>query len=261
MIILNEKNTIFTQEGVDKKELLREDQAIIYRSPSKISTMGYAGKAERIYESTTIPQEYCDELSRMKGFISLGSTGTGDSKEYKNVHLYSESAEYLDGIYRIAYLFHEGDKLKICEYKKGTRGSRYSSLYEILKDKLLKAGFANESDCFSIDISNVTAFVDIISKINDEQNQGKYELIKSKEVDELSSGVFNVAYWMYKGERHIETKQDKVEKLFSISEDLINKIDSCSDINTLIQLDEELSTVHGFCKSKIEALKLIQRKE
>lgn len=260
-MVLNEKNTIFTQKGVEKKGLLRDDQAIIYRSPSKISTMGYAGKAERIYESTTIPQEYCDELSRMKGFISLGSTGTGDSKEYKNIHLYSESAEYLDGIQRIGYLFPEGDKLKISEYKKGTRGSRYSSLFKILNDKLLKAGFGNKGDCFLIDRSNVATFVVLINEIIEEQNRGKYELIKSQEIDELSSGVFNVAYWMYKGEGSLEIKTNNVYKLLSVSKDLINKIDNCSDIDTLIQLDEEISTVQGFCKSKIEALRLIQRKE
>lgn len=259
-MILNEKNTIFTQKGVDKKELLRGDQAIIYRSPSKIETMGYAGKATRISESTTIPQKYHAELSKMKGFISLGSTGVGVDKEYKNVHLYSEIAEYLDGAYRIGYLFPDGNGLKICEYKKGTRGSRYSSLYKILNDKLLKAGFTYNDGCFSIDESNITRFVDIINEINSEQAEGKYELVKTKDIDQLSFGVFNIAYWRYKGNEQMEKIVGEVQDFISIRHDLISKIDGCSDISALTKLESEINIIWEFCKSKIEALRLIQGK-
>lgn len=258
-MILNEKNCIFTQKGVEKKELLRDDQALIYQSPSKIGTMGYAGRATRIFESTTIPQKYCQELSRMKGFISLGTTGVGQEKEYKNVHVYSESAEHLDGVNRIGYLFPDGDTLKICEYKKGTRGSRYSSLYKILEEKLLEEGFTFGNESFLINENNVARFVDVINEINEEQNEGKYELAKSEEIDELSSGVFNIVYWRYKGEEKVEEPSSQVGNLTMISHDLITKIDTCNDVTFLTQLEQEINIIQGFCKSKIEALKLIQQ--
>lgn len=257
-MILNEKNCIFTQKGVEKKELLRDDQALIYQSPSKIGTMGYAGRATRIFESTTIPQKYCQELSKMKGFISLGTTGVGQDKKYKNVHLYSEAAEYLDGVNRIGYLFPDGSTLKICEYKKGTRGSRYSSLYKILKEKLLATGFTCENENFIINESNVAKFVDLINEISKEQNEGMYELVKSAEIDELSSGIFNVAYWRYKSEEKVDETSSQVRNLTLISHDLITKIDSCNDLKFLTKLEQEISIIHGFCKSKIEVLKLIE---
>lgn len=84
----------------------------------------------------------------MEGIISFGTTGTGENKKYMNAHLYSESAEYLDRVNRIGYLFSENNELKISEYKRGTRGSRYSSLYKlthlnntfILEEPLAKLG-------------------------------------------------------------------------------------------------------------------------
>jgi hypothetical protein len=257
MMILNSGNTIFSAVGVEKKELLKNDQGLIYRSPSKISTMGYAGATTRIVESTTIPQKYHSELTKMKGFISLGTTGIGQNKEHKNVHLYSEQAVYLDGLNRIGYLFAEGNELKLCEYKKGTRGSRYSSLYKILQDKLLKAGFTYDNQCFFIDEKNIVQFVNVINKINIEQNEGEYELIKNDEIDELSAGIFNVAHWEYKGVSK-SSNANEMKEISTINHDLINKIESCKDIDSLVKLEQDITIILGFCRSKIETLKILK---
>lgn len=258
-MILSLENTIFSKKGAERKELLKNDQALIYRSPSKISTMGYAGKAERVVESTTIPQKYFSELSKIKGFISLGTTGVGDNMEHKNIHLYSEQAIYLDGVNRICYLFEDGNKLKVCEYKKGSRGSRYSALFKILADKLSELAFAYQDTCFLIDERNISQFVIVINEINTQQSEGKYELIMSDKVDELSAGVFNVAYWQYKGEGHEVNDTNEVKDVFTINHELINRIESCRDINVLFKLEEELTTILAFCKSKIGALTILKQ--
>lgn len=258
-MILSSENTIFSKKGVERKELLKIDQALIYRSPSKISTIGYAGKAERVNESTTIPKKYFSELSKIKGFISLGTTGVGDSMEHKNIHLYSEQAIYLDGVNRICYLFEDGNELKICEYKKGSRGSRYSSLFKILEDKLSKLAFAYKDACFLINEKNISQFVVVINEINIEQNEEKYELVMSDQIDELSAGVFNIAYWQCKeGDSEVNYTKE-VEEAVTINHELINRIESCRDINVLFKLEEELTTILAFCKSKIGALTILKQ--
>jgi len=257
-MILNASNLILTQKGAERKELLKSNQALVYQSPSKIKSMGYAGEATRITESTTIPPAYFSELSKMKGFVSLGSTGIGSSKKYKNVHIYSEQAEYLDGINRIGYLFPDGNNLKICEYKKGSRGSRYSSLYRILKGKLENAGFICKNECFKIDLNNITKFVGLINEINLEQGEKKYVLIKDDEIDELSFGVFDVVYWGHAGVEHKSDTAKGNSSFPAINNDIISRIDSCNDVETLLKLEQEISTILLFCKSKIEALKLLR---
>ena len=259
-MILNSTNLILTQKGATKKELLKNDQALVYQSPSKINSMGYAGDATRIIESTTIPSTYFNELSKMKGFISLGTTGTGENKEHKNIRIYSEQAEYLDGINRICYLFPDATKtmLKVCEYKKGSRGSRYSSLYRILKDKLEECSFPYENECFTIDLNNITPFVDVINEINLEQTQEKYVLLKDKEIDELSFGVFDVVYWEYDTSEYRSDTAKEIIPFPSVSNDIISKIDSCSDVEILLKLEQEISAILLFCKSKIAVLKLLQ---
>ena len=264
-MLLNSTNLIFTQKGAEKAELLKPYQALVYQSPSKITTMGYAGKATRITESTTIPSAYFNELSKMKGFISLGTTGTGANAKYKNVHLYSEQAEYLDGVNRICYLFPDatGTTLKLCEYKKGTRGSRYSSLFKILKEKLQRHGFISENDFFSITLDNVADFVDIVNEINNEQSQNRYVLVKSNDIDELNFGFFNIVYWQYAQpeDEHNTTKDTSSSSSPTIiSDEFISKIDNCHDIETLLNLEQELSTLLRFCKSKIDAFKLLKAK-
>lgn len=261
-MLLNSTNLIFTQKGAEKAELLKPDQALVYQSPSKITTMGYAGKAMRITESTTIPSAYFNELSKMKGFISLGTTGTGANAMYKNVHLYSEQAEHLDGINRICYLFPDstGTTLKICEYKKGTRGSRYSALFKILKDKLEQNGFIAENEAFSISLGNVTKFVNIVNDINDEQSQNRYVLVKSNDIDELNFGFFNIVYWQYARSEDEPTTIPASSSPTIISNEFISKINDCHDIETLLNLEQELSTLLRFCKSKIDAFKLLKTK-
>lgn len=257
-MILNQNNTIYTQHGVENEELLKSDQAIIYQSPSKIKHMGYTGMSDKIVESSTINAKYFDVLKKMKGFISLGSTGTGEDKEYKNIHLYSEKATYLDGINRIGYLYKEGEILRICEYKKGTRGSRYSSLYKIIEQKLKDKGFVYENGSFIIDLDNITTFVSIINEVNEEQQEDKYCLVKSKEVDRLKLGIFNIAYWRFNDDMNSPQVIDKKSKLNIHINEWIKNIDKCNDLNELTNLEKEIEVIYEFCKSKINAMKLIQ---
>ena len=256
-MILDDTNTIYTRKGVEKREQLKSDQGIIYRSPSKIKLMGYAGKADRIVESSIINAKYFGELSKMKAQISLGSTGTGENKEYRNVHIYFEKATYLDGIDRIAYLYQDGDVLKICEYKKGTRGSRYSSLYNILKGKLKDNEFECDCESFLVNLENVKLFVEIINEICDDKEANKYCLVKSNKIDELNFGIFNIAYWDYKDNIISNEKAESVIDLSNYSSQLIKSIDQCNSLGELEKIESNIETILGFCKSKIKVMKML----
>jgi hypothetical protein len=257
-MILNDNNIIYTQRGVDSEQLLKSDQAIIYRSPSKIKFMGYAGTADRISDSKTINSKYFEVLSKMRAKISLGSTGTGEQKQYKNAHLYYEEAEYLDGIDRICYLYQESDKLKLSEYKKGSRGSRYSALYNILKNKLEKNGFERDGESFLINLENVKLFVEIINEICEEKKDNKYCLLKSNRIDELNFGIFNVAYWDYK-DKIIDNKEkiEPIVDLSNYSSKIIKNIDQCNSLDELEKIESDIEAILGFCKSKIKVMKMI----
>lgn len=258
-MVLNEQNTIFTTKGVEMRDYLKKDQAVLYQSPSKIQIMGYTGLACRVNESTTIPNKYFKQLSGMGGFISLGSTGVGSDKQYKNIHIYSEKSVYLDGINRIAYLCAEGDVLKVSEYKKGTRGSRYSSLYKILKCKLIELDIPYQNDVFTINETNIKLFVGAINQINDEQLREEYVLVKDERIDELNFGTFNVAYWELKINIEENETYNSDNKLTIINEDYIKKIDECSNSESLIVFGHEIEIILEFCNSKIKALRLMKK--
>lgn len=261
-MILNENNTIYTQRGVDSEELLKSDQAIIYRSPSKIKFMGYAGTSDRIVESSTIDSRYFEALSKMRAKISLGSTGTGENKKYKNVHLYYEEADYLDGIDRIGYLYQDSNNLKLSEYKKGSRGSSYSALYPILENKLKSKGFKYDNESFVINTDNVELFVDSVNEICEERKNKKYCLIKSNKIDKVKDSVFNVAYWDYKDKidhnQDIQTEPKK--NLYSYRSEIIGDIDQCNNLDELMNIENELESILNFCRSKIVVIKILNKK-
>ncbi|WPC42851.1 hypothetical protein [Clostridium sp. JS66] len=261
-MILNENNIIYAQDGVDNEELLKPDQAIIYRSPSKIKFMGYAGDSDRIAESSTIDPIYFKALSKMRAKISLGSTGTAENKKYKNVHLYYEEAKYLDGIDRIGYLYQDGDKLKLSEYKKGSRGSRYSSLYPILESKLKSKGFEYDSGSFEINTDNIESFVNIINEICEEKKSEKYCLIKSNKTDKVKNRVFNMAYWDYKDNVTNNIKEKSISKsnVCSYKYSIIGEIEQCSNLDELINIENELESILNYCKSKMDIIKILNKK-
>ncbi len=255
-MILNNKNITYSQKGVDSIDKLDRDKALLYRSPSRIKFMGYTGDATRISESSTITN-YREELFEMKAQISLGSTGTGKNKLYKNIHIYSRNAEYLDAIERIAYLYQDGDILKVCEYKKGTRGSRYSALFHILREKLISNKFKKEDDYFIIDSSNIDKFVKIVNEICDERENEQYYLIKNSGIDELKSGIFNRAYWTAEN----DVQDDEIEGETDIKEykkKVINFIDECNEMEKLQEIQDDIETIYNFCKSKIEVVNLLK---
>lgn len=258
-MIIDSTNIIYAKDGPKERELLKSDQVIIYRSPSKIKVMGYTGTSERIVESKAINEKYFSELSKMKAQISLGSTGVGKDKQYRNVHLYSNDAVYLDGVERIGYLFQDGDVLKICEYKKGTRGSRYSSLYNILKNKLEDNDFEFSEESFVINLNNIGLFVKIINEICDERSQEKYCLVKSDKIDELNFGIFNVVYWEYKNKAKTTKNTESTADLNNYSYEIIKNIDKCNNLNELENIEHDIENVLEFCKSKIKVLKMIRK--
>lgn len=160
---------------------------------------------------------------------------------------------YLDGILRLGYLYQDKDVLKICEYKKGTRGSRYSSLYKILKKRLEENGFKEKNKSFIIDLDKISLFVEIINKICDDIKEKKYVLLKSSEIDTLNSGIFNVAYWDYKS-ANVNSELD----LNMYSSEIITKVNGCNDLNQLEEIERKMNKVLCFCRSKIEAIKMIK---
>lgn len=249
-MILNETNIIYSKNGVDEIQKLNSNKAILYRSPSKATDY-----ADIITKSSTIKHEYFDELIKMQVKVSVGTTGKGIRKNYKNVHLYydSEDETYLDGFLRIGYLYQDEDVLKICEYKKGTRGSRYSSLYEILKKKLKENGFKEKDKSFIIDSDKISLFVEIVNEICKNKKENKYVLIKSSKTDALDSGIFNVAYWDEKA-NNVNCTLD----LDTYSAEIITKINECNNLNELEEIQTKINKILCFCESKIDAIKMVK---
>lgn len=249
-MILNETNIIYSKNGVDEIQKLDPNKAILYRSPSKATEY-----TDIIKKSSTIKPEYFNELNKMQVKVSVGSTGKGIGENCKNVHLYSDSEAdiYLDGILRIGYLYQDGMNLKVCEYKKGTRGSRYSSLYEILKRKLRENKFKEKGDSFIIDSDKISLFVEIVNEICKNKKENKYVLIKSSKTDALDSGIFNVAYWDEKP-NNVNCTLD----LDTYSAEIITKINECNNLNELEEIETKINKILCFCQSKINAIKMIK---
>lgn len=227
-MVLNELNTNFVREGAEsEQELLASDKAIIYRTTSTIKGMSYAGPATKITKSTTIPEAFAIELANIKGYVSLGTTKIFQSDEnnelkggisYKNAHVYSSKACFLDGVERICYICSTSDnKIAVSECS-GTKGASYSSLYVILKNKLLKNNFKQNLpyDKFIISLADVGRFVDVVNEVITERESGNYELIKEEgKIDSITLGkgeeqkkyYYFVAYWH---EKNLAQKQENI---------------------------------------------------
>lgn len=254
-MILTYKNIKYSQKGVDNIKELPIDKAILYRSPSKIETVGYSGTADIVKKSDSISPQYFKYLVKLKGYMSLGTTGTGSNKKYKNIHIYSERAVYLDGIDRICYLYGNNDVLKVTEYKKGTRGSRYSSLYRILHEKLIESNFDYRDDSFEVTLNNVSKFVDIVNSII--EDQGNYILVKDEKIDEISFGIFNVAYYDYidnLDEKTLSIDDDKNN--FKKLEQDIFKLINTLEPEQIIDLQQILIDGLKYSNSKLKYPKL-----
>lgn len=237
-MVLNALNTNFVREGAtSEQELLTSDKAIIYKSSSFITAMSYAGKADKITKSISLPASFTNVLKNILGYVSLGTTKIYKCDEnpdtkvttgvtYKNAHIYSSKATTLDGIERLAYLYAIDDETIGVSECTGNKGASYSSLYYILKNKLLKNGFTQNlpDDSFNINIAEVSKLVDIINEIIIDHENGEYELIKEAgRIDTITLGknqqqqkyFYFVAYWYEKNltisnEISIEEMIDKI---------------------------------------------------
>lgn len=256
-MILTYLNTTFIREGASsKKELLSSDNSIIYKSDSLITSMSYAGKGIKIIRSTSIPACFTNILKNIKGYVSLGTTKTSSGVAYKNAHIYSSKATSLDGVERICYIQAvDFDTLCVSEYN-GNRGSAYSSLFLILKSKLLNNGFVQNlpDDNFSITKIDVQKFVDLINELISEHDNGMYDLVREEDkIDTITLGkapeqrklFYFIAYWREKElkERDISNK-DGVEVVIDILNSAMRKIETLNkrqEIETVIKkLDETI---------------------
>lgn len=258
-MVLNETNTNFVREGAkSKQELLESEKVIIYKTSSSISGMSYAGPATKITKSTTIPEACATELANIKGFVSLGTTKilkADDNNElkggiaYKNAHIYSSKARFLDGVERICYIYRIGDdKIGVSECN-GTKGSSYSSLYLILKNKLIKNDFKQNLpyDSFIINSADVGRFVDVVNEVIIEHESGNYELIREEgkfdcitlgKGEEQKKYYYAVAYWQ---DKNLNKKQDNINNVDDMIDRIIEKLESTNEIkeveNILKKLD------------------------
>ncbi len=267
-MILNSTNTVFTQEGAESEsDLLASHQVLIYKSNSKISSMSYAGPAkEKIVKSSSIPEEFTNILKNIKGYVSLGTTKVYDSNvdscvDYRNAHIYSSEATTLDGVERICYVAGIKNKnvIQISEYN-SNKGAAYSSLYPILKEKMIKEGFVQNLpyDNFNITIEDASKLVDIINEVIEERSMGKYELIKDVKVDTITFGkkeeqkkkFFHVAYYREKNMVQDSSNLNTVQDILSTLNNIVRRIDIIDNFEDIEAVIKKLDSINKMANAK-----------
>ena len=275
-MILNNSNANFTRDGASSEaELNSSPKILLYKSDSLISSASYAGSAEKITESESIPAQFTTILKNIKGFVSLGTTKAyteevENTVSYRNAHIYAKSST-LDGIDRIGYIYSSNSStLGFCEFSKN-RGSSYSSLYNVTKNKLIENGFNQNSydNNFRIDLSDAQKFVDIINEVISEYINNKYVLMDEPGVhDTITLGrgnklrklYFNRAYWYKKEDESIASIESfsSVEEITETINKMIKKIeiiDSKDDIELIC------SKVKSLLEFSMAKKQMIQIKE
>lgn len=106
-MVLTRTNADFIREGeLSESALLQRNKPVLYESTSRISSKTYAGSVDKINKSTSIPDDFKPILTGIRCQVSLGTTKTKkngiSTVEYRNFHIYTNKAQTLDGIERMA---------------------------------------------------------------------------------------------------------------------------------------------------------------
>jgi len=246
----------YTLVNLGKRQISELDfnSPIIYKSESLISSMSYSGTAIKINDSNAFTEEFKSKLTKIKGFVSLGTTGG----EFRNAHIYSNNAICLDGRERICYIQQDKDnnQLIVSEYS-GNRGAKYSALYLILRQELSNSGFVGSDSNFIIDSDRLLEFVEIVNKVIDNRKQGKYELIAINQTESIvidkNKYYYFKAYWQVKEEVSHEEGFDIAIRM------LASNVNECGDKEILLDLRNKLDVLMSVVRSKIDNIEAIEK--
>lgn len=257
-MFLNQNNSDFNREGaLTKDDLIKSPRVLLYKSDSLISSMSYAGRADKIVRSTCIPPSFTAVLKSINGYVSLGTTKTSQGLQYRNAHIYSSKATSLDGIERICYVYSVDSNAVGVSESSGNRGSSYSSLYRILNSKMISNSFDyNVLDgSFNVSLSRISEFVEIVNELIKEHEELNYELVKDeKKIDIIKIGkgsaqqnhYFNIAYWEVV--KSYITRADKsdlstmkgVEGIISDLDNFMQRIEDLDNVEDLKRVIDKL---------------------
>ncbi len=204
----------------------------IYKSNSNISSLSYCGKIKDIGidESNTISEEFTKKLYEFKGQASIGRTKVNGIYQKKNLHLYTNKASTLDGLYRIAYVKGVGNKLYVSEC--GRSWDKYSGYFKILEEQLVACNIESKNNFYIIDKSNINTFINILNKIIDiEETTNLYLSSISKNI-KIKNEIFDTVYWT-KNNFSINniSESECIDKLIEIIKNTKDK-DSLNNIKT-----------------------------
>ncbi|MGE5370703.1 MAG: hypothetical protein ACM3QZ_01830 [Solirubrobacterales bacterium] len=265
------KNIRLVNLGEKNRDQLDFRNPKVYESDSLISSMSYSGPVAKIDESTTFSDSFKQEIARIDGQVSLGTT----DRKLRNAHIYSRNALRLDGIERLCYLQQEADLLIVTEFS-GNRGAKYSALFRILADRLRSAGFAEMNGRFQIQEAEIPRFVEIVNLVIDDREAGKYELAAVNEIDIVMikkvQYYYFKAYWQIKAQGEMinnnsvegcQSAAGNVEQAFRVLVDYANGCGSRNDLNALHEkldklaklISSRMANIEGFEKLSSERIK------
>ncbi|OEF98995.1 hypothetical protein BHF71_09910 [Vulcanibacillus modesticaldus] len=250
----------FRRKGFLSRDELNENNVVVYESTSLISSMSYAGPSSIIEKSKSISDTFKKKLKKINGYFSLGTT----DGEYRNVHVYSKKARYLDGINRICYISQNSkDELLVSEYR-GSRTSKYSGLYRELEKRLNERGFENAGGKYIITVNNIEEFVEIVNNLIFEHVENQLQLVPVNEIDSLiiegKKYYYYKAYWVKSMDDMnggINAEIDKIGDIDNFIKTLANYIVNTQDINELDKLNEKFSDLKKIIENRIENLKQV----
>ena len=187
-------NWSYSHKGVDSPSQLDWNAPLFYQGSVRLCDKSN-NRARDILNSQTIPSSVTKQLSAILGKFQL----TQSHGKFRNVHIYSSTAEYADGLERICYIAYEKNQLLIKEYS-GPKTPNYSAYYHCLRDLLRDAKFPEpEKEIFQVPESMYSTLVEIINKIIQWRESGELELDLDAKYDTISFAkvrrYFHKAYW------------------------------------------------------------------
>lgn len=233
-------------EGIQDPSIVK-----VYKSDSKISSLNYCGEIKYIGigESDTIPSTLAEKLEGFKGKASIGrslqqSKSDEGEKVYqkKNLHLYTNKATTLDGLYRIAYVKGVGDdELHVSEC--GRSSDKYSAYYKLLEEALVQNNFKVKNGTYIVNKGNIDKFVEILNEVIAlEETEDLFLKFISNNI-KIKEIVFATVYWN-KADGCLNNRMsatDHIEHLIDIVKNMKNKEElelikgKCSGIANLIE--------------------------
>lgn len=191
---LNNSNCDFNKLGVVAPNLLNPNRALIYQSDTLVTSVKYAGSSSILSQANGISNIFTNKLTNINGIVSLGGN-------YQNAHLYIPTTNTLDSKNRLCYISQKSNSQLLVKEYYDPRGSKFSSLFSILYDRVYAANsFTFNGKSFIVDLKNINIFINIVNDIFTDHANGKFMLYKYDQPEKIfvkgNYYYYDTAYWI-----------------------------------------------------------------